>query len=276
MAVEVADALRKIGKTPMIVVRSRFLRKQVEPEISNLVYEHLTKNGVRVIAGSPESIGGNSKAEYVLVKDKKISVDSIVIATGVVPNVELAQKAGVTIGKTYAIKIDEYARTSVKDIYAAGDCAEVLDLTTGRWIYFPLSSSAAYVAKYAAYNAVLKDKTKMKGFLRSQVTEIFGKYLVTIGISSEEAKKIKFPVKVINLNEEKVIPKEFYVDALLIVDKNERVVGAQIFGDIKALHYSYSLYNIVKGKQSLSVAMKRIRPIILIKMKSLLKQRENQ
>ena len=73
---------------------------------------------------------------------RELPADFVLMATGVRARTELAEKAGLEIGVTGAIKVDKYLRTSDPDIYAGGDCVENIDLVTNRPIYMPLGSTA--------------------------------------------------------------------------------------------------------------------------------------
>ncbi len=71
-----------------------------------------------------------------------LEADIILLAVGVLPDVDLAREAGVTIGPTGAIAVNFAQRTSVENIYAAGDCSESFHRVSGRWVHVPLGDIA--------------------------------------------------------------------------------------------------------------------------------------
>jgi NADPH-dependent 2,4-dienoyl-CoA reductase/sulfur reductase-like enzyme len=75
----------------------------------------------------------------------KIDSDLIVVGTGVTPNSEIARDAGIELGHSDVIKVDEYMRTNIRDIFAAGDCATATNYITNKDIYLPLGTTASKV-----------------------------------------------------------------------------------------------------------------------------------
>src|SRR6185369_5803464 len=79
--------------------------------------------------------------------------DLVILATGIRPNVELAVEAGVEIGKTRAIAVNERMETNLGSVYAAGDCAETRHRVSGRPGYVPLGTTANKMGRVAGANA---------------------------------------------------------------------------------------------------------------------------
>ena len=96
----------------------------------------------------------------------------VILAIGVRPTVKLAQDAGLEIGTTGAIKVDQHMCTSDPDIYAAGDCVECMDLLTGKPCFVPLGSTANKQGRVAANNICGVDDT-FPGVLGSTVCKVF-------------------------------------------------------------------------------------------------------
>ena len=76
----------------------------------------------------------------------------VILGIGVRPNVDLARAAGLQIGSTGGIKVNDTMQTSDPDVYAAGDCVESMDLVTGKSCCVPLGSTANKQGRGAAIN----------------------------------------------------------------------------------------------------------------------------
>ena len=74
---------------------------------------------------------------HVQTVSREIEADAVVMSLGIRPQVELAKQAGLRIGETGAIWVNEKMETSAEGIYAAGDCAETTHLVTGKRVWDP-------------------------------------------------------------------------------------------------------------------------------------------
>jgi NADPH-dependent 2,4-dienoyl-CoA reductase/sulfur reductase-like enzyme/rhodanese-related sulfurtransferase len=129
----------------ILEMMSQLLPGLLDLEVSLLLENYLASRGVKVVKGSPVSriVGERGRAVAVETADgRKVDVDLVLIAIGVRPNVELAREAGLAIGPTGAIAVDEHLRTSDPAIYAGGDCAECTHTVTGEKVYAPMGSTA--------------------------------------------------------------------------------------------------------------------------------------
>ena len=98
-----------------------------------------TKANVILQNGVSAFLGKDGKLTGVKLNDgTEIPCELAVLATGVKPNTKLAQDAGLTLGKTGGIVVDQYMQTSNPDIYAVGDCIEIPNLITGKPVHAPL------------------------------------------------------------------------------------------------------------------------------------------
>jgi len=82
-----------------------------------------------------------------------VACDLVVVSAGFKPNVEMAAQAGVELGRTGAIRADDHMETNLHGVYAAGDCAEVMHLVTGRPTWIPLGTTANKTGRVAGANA---------------------------------------------------------------------------------------------------------------------------
>jgi NADH oxidase (H2O2-forming) len=155
IGVEFADECRKRGHDVTIVELLDHCLQLVCPEELCVIAEDVLKaNGVKVATGNAvKSIGGNGQAEYVTLNDgQQIKCDMVIVGIGVTPNIKLAAEAGLEIGPTRSIKVDEFQRTSDPNIFAVGDCAEKYSFYTGEPVPIRLASVATREGKIAAAN----------------------------------------------------------------------------------------------------------------------------
>jgi NADPH-dependent 2,4-dienoyl-CoA reductase/sulfur reductase-like enzyme len=172
VGLEIAEALMRTGLEVYFNVRSRILRRLLEPDLSAHLATSFQRRGLHMLTGeSIGEIGGGDTVEFVTVGEQKIPASIVIFATGVSPNVDLAQAAGIQLGDSGAIGVDKRMQTSVRGIYAAGDCAESPDLTTGGFAYSPVGSIAAMAGEVAGVNAAGGER-ETEGFVRAQTDKI--------------------------------------------------------------------------------------------------------
>ncbi len=263
VGLEVAEALAKRGMKVTITVRSRILRELIEPDFSLYLKKHIERRDVKVLAGaSPTEIGGGKGVEYVKLDNEKVPASIVVFATGVAPNVEIAKKAGVKLGRTGAIKVSCRMQTSIPEIYAAGDCAEALDLLTGEQTYFPLGSVAAREGAIAGKNAAGTD-VSTEGVIRSQMDFVLGNEIVSIGHGSETAKEIGIAVDTIELSSMGNcfhFLERYPAKIVVAINAKEQIIGAQVISQRFASMYAFNLLLAIKEGMTLSDFLKTWQP----------------
>ena len=196
IGVEFADELSKIkGKSITIIeMLPRLLQNSFDEEFSELVREELNKKGVKILTNTiAEKFEGNEKIKSIKLNDnKRIDADLVILGMGTRPNSKLAEKAGLEVGKN-GIAVDEYLRTSHKDIFAIGDCAEKKDFFTEQKINVMLASTACAEARIAASNLYnIKIIRENKGTISTYSTHVGNISLGSAGITEENAKKHGF------------------------------------------------------------------------------------
>ena len=133
LGVELCDELLRAGKHVTIVEKSkRLMPSSFGSEISNKVKEVIENLGGRVILDSKikSVLGIDAVTGIKLSSDEVIDCDFVVICCGSRPNVEMAEKLGIIFDRDRGVLVDEYFRTSDKDIYAVGECAAKSDFFT--------------------------------------------------------------------------------------------------------------------------------------------------
>jgi CoA-dependent NAD(P)H sulfur oxidoreductase len=176
---------------------------------------------------------GSGKVRHIITNRGSFEGDIVLIAIGVEPNTSLASEIKIRVGDSGAIRTNEQQQTSVDDIYAAGDCAEVKNIVTGVPDYIPLASVASRTGWIAGENAV-GGRTSFNGALRSVALKVFEMEIGHVGLSSEEAKENKFDITTETITSKSKIPiypgSEDLTIKLIIDRRTQRLLGADLFG----------------------------------------------
>ncbi|MBN2463618.1 MAG: FAD-dependent oxidoreductase [Dehalococcoidia bacterium] len=155
IGLEFADECRKLGhKVTIVELLEHCLQMVCNTDLCIRAEETLKGSGINIITGNGvKSINGNEKADSVTLQNgEAIKCDMIIVGIGVVPNVKLAKDAGLKIGPTGGIKVDEFQRTTDSNIFAIGDCAEKYSFFNGLPVAIRLASVATREGKIAAAN----------------------------------------------------------------------------------------------------------------------------
>ena len=115
---------------------------------------------------------GARAVEKVRIGEQELPTDLVVLAPGVTPNVGLAKAAGIEIGITGAISVDERLCNNDPDIYACGDCCETTHLITGKKVHIPLGSTANKQGRVAGINAA-GGEADFAGVIGTSVLRVF-------------------------------------------------------------------------------------------------------
>jgi NADPH-dependent 2,4-dienoyl-CoA reductase/sulfur reductase-like enzyme len=192
IGLEVAEAFVARGLSVTILERSEELLEGVEPEIAAVVEETLKAHGVQLIrsaAATAITSGAHSLAVGVRYGTSgSAAADLVLLSTGIRPRAELATKAGIPLGPTGAIAVDDRMQTSVASIYAAGDCAETTHLVSGKPAYFPLGTTANKQGRVAGENAA-GGNARFAGIVGTLVTKVFELSVARTGLSIRQARE---------------------------------------------------------------------------------------
>ena len=187
IGVEVAEAFSEMGCRITIVEFLPQILGMMDPEMAKLVENHFEAKGVRIKTGTRVTeFTGNGHVEKVITDQGELPADIVIMAVGVRPAAALAQDAGIDIGPTRAIAVNEQMQTSDPDIYAVGDCAEKKNLITGKAAYVPLGSTANKEGRVAA-NAICGVPDAFPGILGSAICKVFDFSVARTGLGEKEA-----------------------------------------------------------------------------------------
>ena len=197
IGLEVAENLTALGIEVSLVEATDRVAGAFGPEVGEKVEEHVREKGVRVFTGTPveafvaEAVEGSVRA--VRFGDTEVEAEVVILGVGIRSEVSLAKAAGAEIGETGAIRVDKFLKTSLSDVWAAGDCAETTNLVTGEPAWVPLGDTANQMGRVAGTNAALnEDAIEFPGVLGSGIFKVFDLAVAGTGLSEEEAEEAGF------------------------------------------------------------------------------------
>jgi rhodanese-related sulfurtransferase len=189
----------------------------------------ITGNGIAEFLGDNGTLTGVK-----LQNGTELPCELAVVAIGVSPNVRLAKDAGLTIGATGGIEVNEYMQTSDPDIYAIGDCVETLHRITGKKVLAPYGDLANLQGRVAGENAILGNEVTFPGTIQTGICKVFDFSAGSTGLSETAAKKNGYEdiITVINASTDK----PNFMNGLLVITKlvaekkTGKILGAQCVG----------------------------------------------
>ncbi len=228
---EVLENLAHQNIDVTIVELASKITPNLDEDISIYLETQLKKKSVNIIKST--AISQINTASVILSNGDELEADMVIMATGVRPNVTLAADAGVELGITGAIKVDEYMKTSVKDIYSCGDCIETYCAVSGRAVYRPLGSTANKTGRIAG-DCVTSGKMDYRGNLSTGIFKIFDIAVASTGLSEKDAVELGYNIQIChNIKPDKpeyMGGKEMIIKA--VADKDSgRLLGVQIVGE---------------------------------------------
>jgi NADPH-dependent 2,4-dienoyl-CoA reductase/sulfur reductase-like enzyme len=224
-----------------VVERSdHVLPTMLDKNMAKIVQKELESNGVKVITGEQveEIVGSSSRTDdnVKTVKtntNRQIDTDFILLGTGVRPNSEIAKDAGIEIGYANAIKVNDYMRTNVPDIFSAGDCTTARSYITNEDTYLPLGTTANRQGRVAGENAA-GGSARFRGIAGSAITKVFDLYIGKTGLTRQEALNYGFdPIEeeIESVTRAGYYPGSKPIWIKIIADrKSARILGSQIIG----------------------------------------------
>lgn len=200
IGLEMAEQLQRLGLSVTVVELADQVMSTLDSEMAYPIEMALKNAGIKLIIG--DGLREINEVQGVQVartsSGMEIPFDVGILATGVKPRVELAANAGIELGKSGAIQVDEYQRTCEPTIFAAGDNCEAMHLVTRLPVNLPLAGPANKAGRTAGANAALDligagisdpRRIKLRGVLGTAVVRVFGVYAAATGLTEKAAKQ---------------------------------------------------------------------------------------
>jgi NADPH-dependent 2,4-dienoyl-CoA reductase/sulfur reductase-like enzyme/peroxiredoxin family protein/TusA-related sulfurtransferase/rhodanese-related sulfurtransferase len=235
IGLEVAEALQELGIQATLIELAPQVMGPADPEMAALLHQEMRLFGIdlRLETSVTEFKESKDGVTLVLSDGKNLNVDATILAIGVKPETKLAVEAGLEIGTTGGIKIDERMKTSDEFIYAVGDAVEIIDYVTRQPALIPLAGPANRQGRIAADNIFGRDSV-YKDTQGTSICKVFNMAIGMTGLSEKMAKRTDTPYEKIYVHpasHASYYPGSHPVSFKLIFDpESGKVLGAQAVG----------------------------------------------
>jgi rhodanese-related sulfurtransferase len=233
IGLEMAEAFRERGLDVTVVELLPRLMGAMDGEFGSMIEAKLREKGVRVVTGTGLDLVDYPAREARLSDGSRVSADIVLFSVGVRPELALAKAAGLGIGASGGLLVDDELRTSDHDIYAAGDMIEVTHAVSGRKVRVPLAGPANRQGRVAASNA-LGMRMKYHGAYGTSVFKVFDSAAASTGLTEKAAREAGLDAGaaiVVKDHHASYYPGSKELILKLVYDrKTSRVLGAQAFG----------------------------------------------
>ncbi len=197
IGLETAEALVARGIHVTIVeMLDQLLPAMLDWEVAAFLHKYLRGSGLDIRLGQKVTRlegDGDGNVARVHTTAEVIEAQMVLIAIGIRPNVPLAKDAGLALGATGAIAVNEELQTSDPDIYAGGDCVECTHLLTGQKVFVPLGSTANKHGRIIGDN-VTGGKSTFPGIVGTTVFKVLDYNLARTGLTEKQARQLGYDV----------------------------------------------------------------------------------
>ena len=236
IGLEVAENLIEAGKSVKLVELGNQVMAPVDFDIASFVHEKAKQKGLELLlnVGVEKFNDKGETIEVFLNNGTSIETDAVILAIGVKPETKLAVEAGLEIGETRGILVNEFMQTSNPDIYAVGDAIEVAHYINNKKVLIPLAWPANRQGRIVADNIVLGNQYKYTGSLGSSILKFFELSVASTGLNEKTLKKFGIPYKtaiVTRGHHAGYYPGAKNMVLKVIFDENGKIFGAQAVGE---------------------------------------------
>lgn len=232
---EMAEALTDLWgiETTVVEIADQVLPIILDKNLAGMVQKHMQEKGVQLRLGEMVREIAHGEGEHalrVMTSNETIDADLVITSVGVRPNTELAKNAGLLVSPRGAIVVNRRLQTSDPDIYAGGDCIEVMHRVTGKPVFFPQGSLANRQGRIIGTN-LAGGCAFFDGVVGSFSIKVFDLAICSTGIPLGIALREGFDAAhalVVQADRAHFFPTQDLMYMQLVVDrKTRRILGAQ-------------------------------------------------
>ncbi|EQK41854.1 MAG: CoA-disulfide reductase [Paraclostridium bifermentans] len=235
IGLEAVEAAKKLGKEVVVFqLEDRILPQVFDKELTDILEEEIKNHNVDLrLQEIVSELVGEEKVKKVITNKGEYDADLVIIATGVRPNTAFLKDSKVNMLPNGAIIVDEFGKTSVEDIYAAGDCATIKNIVTGQDSYVPLATGANKLGRIVGENLAGANNS-FQGSLGSSCIKIMDMEAACTGLTEVQAEKLGIKVKskfISDFNQTNYYPGRNKMYVKLVYDADTKVIlGGQVAG----------------------------------------------
>ncbi|EES50049.1 CoA-disulfide reductase [Clostridium botulinum] len=235
IGLEAVEAAKSYGKEVSVFqLEDRILKDVFDKEITDVLEKELRDKGVNLyLQETVTELIGHDKVTKICTNKREINADIVIISTGVKPNTEFIKDSGIDMLFNGAIIVDEYGKTSIEDVYSAGDCATINQIVTNEKSYVPLATGANKLGRIVGEN-LGGANLPFQGSLSSSCIKVLDIEAGRTGITEEKAKQMGLDYKtkfITDMNQTNYYPGQSKIYVKLIYEANsKRILGGQVAG----------------------------------------------
>ena len=235
IGLEVVEAAKQYGKEVHVFqLNDRVLVDTFDKEITDLLEEELRTHDVHLhLSQTVTELVGDEAVTQIKTNDETFDVDIVVLTAGVRPNTSFLKDTKIEMLRNGALVIDHEGRTSIEDIYAAGDCASINHILKPEPAYIPLATVANKMGRIIGENLAGAHHT-FNGSLASACLKVMNLEAGRTGLSEQEAINLGINYKTVfitDMNQTSYYPGQSKINVKLIYNADTKVIlGGQIVG----------------------------------------------
>ncbi len=230
IGVELADAIRRLGKKVTVVEAKERPLPEYDAEIAAILKSEMEKWVDLRLSEIVLAFSGKDAVESVITNKGEYKCDLAVVAVGVEPNTSLVE-GYLELGVKGAIATNSRMETSVENVYAAGDCAEAINVVTGKPDWIPLATPANKMGYVAGVN-MAEGYMEYPGSLKSQITSFGDIEIGKVGLSEHEALREGYEVvsAFITSRSNAKYMSDGLIHLKVVADRGGKILGVQAAG----------------------------------------------
>ncbi|QDQ00516.1 CoA-disulfide reductase [Lysinibacillus fusiformis] len=251
IGLEMAETIHACGKKVRLIQRGSHVTKILDAELAQHIHDEAKKQDIELLLNTTvQAFEGNGRVERVITETGALDTDLVIVATGIKPNTQFLEGAGIVLAKNGAVIVNRHLETSVENIYAAGDCAMHFNIVKERLDYIPLGTTANKQGRLAGLNMAGKF-APFRGIVGTSIMKFFNLSVGTTGINEHMAKELGFEYEAFKLSARHIAgyypgAQRLYIK-IVVRKRDQQLLGAQIVGpagvDKRIDVFATALYN---------------------------------
>lgn len=256
IGIECADIFLGLNKEVKVIEYGDRILQNFEENTSDLALKKLQDNNVDVKL-KEEVLGysGDHKVRKIHTSKGTYDVDLVIVSVGVRPNTGFINCDSLDKMKNGAIIVNKKMESSVKDIYAAGDCASTYNMITGETVFIPLGTVANKSGRVAGTN-MAGGREEFIGSLGTSAIKIHDLEIVKTGLSIKDCIRNNIDYNIITVETTDrpayyTKPEKLIIN-LIYENNTKRILGAEVMGKNDAVMRGNVFAVAIQGKMTTS------------------------
>ena len=256
IGIELVEAFEMSGKNVTLIDgEERILSKYLDQAFTDVIEQDFQARDVKLALGETVTrfVGQNGHISGVETTKGTYEAELVILCIGFQPNTQLV-KGQIDMLDNGAIIVDDYMRTSNKDVFAAGDSCAIRYNPTGKYAYIPLATNAVRMGTLVAKNLV-KPTIRYMGTQGTSGIKIYDQNIATTGLTETSALRMGMNVKSITILEHdrpEFMPTFEDINLKVVYEEDtRRIVGAQVMSKVDVTQSINTLSVCIQNKMTM-------------------------